>query len=75
MKALGLGVVQPPESIEVSLEPRSAVLWSLNGQPTPDWNLTAFAPGPGYTGAVAIQGLPPDLLFYDWFDQLFGGIS
>ncbi len=73
MKALGLGVSQPPESIEVSLEPRNAALRSLDGLPTPDWTLTAFASGSDYTGAVAMRGSRPDLTFYDWSNNVLGG--
>ncbi len=75
MKVLGLGVAQPPESIEVSLEPGTAVLQRLNGLSTPNWTMTAFAPGPDYTGAVAMQGPQPDLSFWDGPDPLFGGAT
>jgi hypothetical protein len=53
MKALGLGVARPPETIEVTLAPDEAALLSLAGQPAPEWRLRALAPGPGYTGALA----------------------
>jgi 4'-phosphopantetheinyl transferase len=75
MKALGLGVSQPPESIDVSLEPGNAMLRGLDGRPTPDWTLTPFAPDQGYTGAVAMRGSRPDLSFYDWTDQFLGSVS
>jgi 4'-phosphopantetheinyl transferase len=72
MKALGLGVSQPPESIEVSLDPRNAMLFSLAGRPTPDWTMIAFTPGPGYTGAVAMQRSHLDLSCFEWSAELFG---
>jgi 4'-phosphopantetheinyl transferase len=75
MKALGLGVAQPPESIEVSLEPGNALFRSLNGRPAPDWAMTGFAPGPDYTGAVAVRGPRPELSFHDWSAEFFGGAT
>jgi 4'-phosphopantetheinyl transferase len=75
MKALGLGVAQPPESIEVSLEPGNATLHRLNGLLTPDWAMTAFVPGQDYIGAVAMQGPRPELSFWDWSDEFFGGTT
>jgi 4'-phosphopantetheinyl transferase len=72
MKALGLGVAQPPESIEVSLEPGAASLQRLAGKLALDWTMTAFTPGPGYTGAVAMQGPPPNVSFWEWSEEFFG---
>lgn len=59
IKAIGDGLSCPLESFEVTMAPRDEVrLRSINGSAADAdrWSLRAFAPAPGVTAAVAIDG-------------------
>jgi 4'-phosphopantetheinyl transferase len=75
MKALGLGVAQSPESIEVSLEEGRAVVLRIAGRPADQWSMTAFAPAPGFIGALAMQGPPSALSFWERADGFKGVLT
>ncbi|MGH2347129.1 MAG: 4'-phosphopantetheinyl transferase family protein, partial [Chloroflexota bacterium] len=75
MKALGLGVALSPESIEVSLEEGYAAVHRIAGRPADSWTMTAFAPAPGSIGALAMQGPPPALSYWEWADGFTGGMT
>ncbi len=75
MKALGLGVAQSPESIEVSLEEGRAVVLRIAGRPAVQWTMITFAPAPGFIGALAIQAPSSALSFWEWADGFKGVLT
>ena len=69
LKARGEGLAMPLEQFDVTLAPGSiAVL--LSTRPDPEeagrWSLHHLAPGPGYVGALAVQGQVERLECWEW---------
>lgn len=69
IKAIGEGLYYPLNAFDVSLG-QAACLESILGQPATGWNLQAFAPAPGYVGAVVVHSPAARLIFYSWASTL-----
>lgn len=69
IKGRGQGLSIPLDAFEVSLvpgEPPQLFERLPERLPSPDWSLYDIYPGPGYTGALAVQGSPVSLSCWDW---------
>jgi 4'-phosphopantetheinyl transferase len=69
VKARGDGLSLPLDQFDVSVEPEQpAELLHTKGdlQETSRWSLKGFAPGPGYTAAVAVEGNSWQLRCWQW---------
>jgi 4'-phosphopantetheinyl transferase len=70
LKATGEGLLRPLDSFDVTLEPHepARLLACAEGDPE-RWDLRAFAPAPGYVGAVAVSGRDWSLHVGEWTHQ------
>ena len=69
MKAKGNGLSLPMNQFEVSLIPgEPAALLKTNGDPqeASHWSLQELAPGPGFVGALAVEGHDLRVMCYRW---------
>lgn len=68
LKATGRGLTLALDSFDVSLAPRPAALLATRHDPTDAarWTMFDLAPGPGYAGALAVEGPGPRLWCGDW---------
>jgi len=68
IKAKGEGLSMPLDQFEVSLSPDepAALLHPVSFREPPDWSLEEVYPGPGYTGALVVQGLASQLKYWQW---------
>jgi phosphopantetheine--protein transferase-like protein len=72
LKATGLGLSLPLDSFDVSLTPDEPALQATRHDPTAAqrWSLLHVEPGPGYIGAVAVEGHGCRLFCTDWPGQI-----
>ena len=69
IKALGEGLSMPLDCFDVTLRPgEPARLLATRGNPAEAgrWTLREVDPGPGWMGAVAVEGAGWELRLYDW---------
>ena len=69
IKARGLGLALPLDQFDVSVAPEApAALLSTAGEPAAasQWSLQALAPGDGFVGAVAAEGLDWQVVAWQW---------
>jgi 4'-phosphopantetheinyl transferase len=69
IKAIGLGLSQPLRDFTVSVSPgEPAALLEVAGDPdaTARWRLRALDPGPGFVGALAVEGPEVRLRCWTW---------
>jgi 4'-phosphopantetheinyl transferase len=69
IKAVGEGLSIPLGSFDVTLAPGDPPrLLATRGEPGGEarWSLHALDPGPGYVGALAVEGPAPEVHCFDW---------
>jgi len=69
IKAVGDGLSMPLDCFDVTLRPgEPARLLATRGDPSQAerWTLREIDPGPGWLGALVVEGPPPELRLYDW---------
>ena len=69
IKAVGEGLSMPLDRFDVTLRPgEPARLLATRGDPAEAgrWTLHEIDPGPGYLGALAVEGEPSALRLFDW---------
>lgn len=66
MKARGMGMAFPLESVEVSLSPGQPEV--LHTADSSRWSLHSFKPAPGFVGAIVGEGQDWELRLWDWMD-------
>lgn len=66
IKATGLGLSQPLDGFDVTLRPgeRAALLRTEAGSPE-NWSMANVEVGPGYAGAVAVEGLISKIAYWE----------
>jgi 4'-phosphopantetheinyl transferase len=69
VKAVGLGVSMPLSDFDVVVEPGDRAML-LGTRPDPDearrWSMRSFEPGPGYVGALVVEGGIEGVRILDW---------
>lgn len=74
IKAIGEGLSMPLDRFAVSLKPGdpAALLYTYAGiQETSRWRLLELFPGPGYVGAIAVEGHDWQLKCLQWAEPAF----
>jgi 4'-phosphopantetheinyl transferase len=67
LKATSLGLALELSKLEIGLRPlRILALEDAAKIPGASWHLTAFSPGEGYSGALAVAGRPSRLEYCDF---------
>ncbi|MBD0321440.1 MAG: 4'-phosphopantetheinyl transferase superfamily protein [Gemmatimonadetes bacterium] len=67
IKALGGGLSIPLDDFDVTLAPgEPARLLAVRGLSADEWTLREIDPGPGWAGAVAVEGGAFAMRFFDW---------
>jgi 4'-phosphopantetheinyl transferase len=69
IKAVGDGLSMPLDCFDVTLRPgEPARLLATRGDPSQAerWTLRELDPGPGWLGAIVVEGPSPELRLYDW---------
>lgn len=72
IKARGLGLSLDLQLFDVSLtpgEPAAFLAIREEGQESANWSLYDFAPGPGYIAALAVQGEPASIAYWQWLES------
>ncbi len=75
VKALGEGLSYPLDQFDVSLaldQPAVLLRTYIDPHEANRWTLCELAPGPGYAGAVAVQGTDWQLLCWQWLHTDIG---
>ena len=69
IKAVGDGLTMPLDCFDVTLRPgEPARLLATRGDPSQAarWTLRELDPGPGWLGALVVEGAAPELRLFDW---------
>lgn len=68
VKAVGLGVTMPLSSFDVGVGPEVAALLSTRPDPgeAQRWSMHSLDAGPGYYGALVVEGTVEATRFFDW---------
>lgn len=69
IKVRGMGLSMPLDSFDVALAPDEPCrLLRVAGEPDAEqrWSLYPLFPGPGYAGALAVEGSPLAIRLWDW---------
>jgi 4'-phosphopantetheinyl transferase len=71
VKAKGGGLSVPLDQFEVSLSPGepAALLHAASSRETSDWSMEELHPGPGYVGALVVQGCALRLRYWQWVEE------
>jgi 4'-phosphopantetheinyl transferase len=68
LKAVGFGITVPLDSFDVTLAPEDppmVVSTRFDADAAARWSLVDLDPGPGYAGALCVEGPVPEVLLWD----------